>query len=434
MIHLLRKEGKNRAHHLEPVIHWSHWQLELQLRREGDDFVLYVRNKTSQEDEKRIAEESHRIKELDRLFSVGPDRLLRLGTRKNNLHLTVILAKSIKRGRGDVTSLDTIVRERIAFSGNHSINQNDKVRDEVEKRFQGQNSKNLKKVQLKCEVFNLRDNTLIDTAISDVIRDTKSKDYGSLELKDVRPRVSCREGGQNILVVTEHNVKPGTVVPVFQLFDGDNRSLVEEQWLIQPKVLEEDERTISFLSPNQKNYDKWSHLTLKLKLRRKDDSDDSESISSCNFKYHQHESSQLQIQDQQSEEIFSVCFYCNNGLLDEDQTGLVKASLPQHSGPGLKRRKISCNATRNQIANNTPPPIANPISPPVIEEFLDLPGRLLPGNTVLQRSAASVEPLSARDSAMLLLLPTLFIYPVKLSQLVFFYGCLSWSLFAMIFQ
>ena len=71
MIHLLRKEGKNRAHHLEPVIHWSHWQLELQLRREGDDFVLYVRNKTSQEDEERIAEESHRIKELDRLFSVG---------------------------------------------------------------------------------------------------------------------------------------------------------------------------------------------------------------------------------------------------------------------------------------------------------------------------------------------------------------------------
>ena len=45
--------------------------MELQLRREGDDFVLYVRNKTSQEDEKRIAEESHRIKELDRLFSVG---------------------------------------------------------------------------------------------------------------------------------------------------------------------------------------------------------------------------------------------------------------------------------------------------------------------------------------------------------------------------
>ena len=38
--------------------------------------------------------------------------------------------------------------------------------------------------------------------------------------------------------------------------------------------------------------------------------------------------------------------------------------------------------------NNTPPPIANPISPPVIEEFLDLPGRLLPGNTVLQRSAS----------------------------------------------
>ena len=93
MLHLLRKEGKNRAHSLEPVVHWSHWQLELQLRRDGDDSILHVRNKTSEEDEER---ESHRIQELDRLFSVRPDRLLRLGKEKDKLHLTIVLPKSLE--------------------------------------------------------------------------------------------------------------------------------------------------------------------------------------------------------------------------------------------------------------------------------------------------------------------------------------------------
>jgi len=282
---------------------------------------------------------------------VGPDKVIKLGKDKRNLHLTILHPKTEKRAKGDEVSLDKIVKERI---------QADQARAEAQKRFQGKNSKNLKKVQLRCEVFDLSTDTRIgSTMISEVIRDKQSKDYGSLELKEVRPRVSCCEGGRDIMVVTEHSVKKGTVVPVFQLFDAHGkRSEVEEQfeqfWLKQPQLEEpqDDDRIIKFLSPKQENYERWSHLTLKLKLRRKDDSDISESLSSCDFIYRPHNSFQFQISDIESGETSLVCVDCSFGFLDGDETGLSRASLPQHCGPGLKRRRLSSNTSRHQVVMN----------------------------------------------------------------------------------
>ena len=355
MIHLLRKEedGKNRIPTKEPVPNINHWQLELRLKAEGDVLNLYVINKTSERDEGRM------IEETDLLFSVdvGPNRVIRLGKDKRNLHLTILHPKTEKRAKGEEISLDKIVKERI---------QDDQARAEVQKRFQGKNSKNLKKVQLKVEAFDLLSNNPIDSAISEVIRDKQSKDFGSLELKYVRPQVSCCQGGRDILVVTEHPVKKGTVLPVFQLFDagGVRQKEAEEKWVSQPRVLEEDDRTIRFLSPKQEHYDNWSHFSLKLKLKRSDVSDDSESISSCDFKYNQHDSTVLQIKDQLTRQTFSVCYHCNSGSLDGDQTGLTGAALPHHSGPGLKRRRMSSNTNRAQVVSNNSPVVHSVLVPP----------------------------------------------------------------------
>ena len=511
MIHLTRKEGKNRCRAKEPVPNINHWQLELRLKTEGNVLNLYVMNKTSERDKGMI-------EETDLLFSVGPDKKISMGKKKKDLHLRILHPKTEKRAREDEVSLDKIVKERI---------QDEQVRAEVQDRFQGnQNSKNLKKVQLKCEVFDLRSKTLLDSAISEVIRDSQSKDFGSIELYDVIPRLSCCEGGRDILVVTEHPKTPGTVVPVFQLFDArNNRSVVEEHWLIQPQVLEEDDRTIRFKSPKQEHYDKWSHLSLKLKLRRRDFGDDSESISSCSFDYRQHNPAIL---DLQNGETSLVCLYCNSGILDGDQTGLTRAPIPQHSGPGRKRRKINhltvpppdmiedpvmlqsdcgttgspqtgqedennssslstpgvddepsdfammldpemlqyCNAANmsdvqpprsalklrmatadgppeltraaipqhsgpglkrrkmSSITNRNPQiptiPIANPTTPLATEELLDVLGRLLPDvePPVVQRSAIAFDPDSPWNMAIFLLMLALWKYPDSLSQLM----------------
>lgn len=345
MIHLLRKQedGKDRIPTKEPVPNIDHWQLELMLKTEDESFNLYVVNKTSKKDENR------NIEPTDLLFSVGPDKVIKLGKEKRNLHLTILHPKTEARAKGDEVSLDKIVKARIQ----------DQARAEAQKRFQGKNSKNLKKVQLRCEVFDLRTDTLIDSAISEVIRDKQSKDYGSLELKEVRPRGSCCEGGGDIMVVTEHSVKKGTVVPVFQLFDAHGkRSEVEEKfeqfWLKQPQLEEpqDDDRIIKFLSPKQENYEMWSHLTLKLKLRRKDDSDISESTSSCDFKYRPHNSFQFPILDLHRGESSFACVDCNFGFLDGGETELSRAAIPQHSGPGLKRRIMSSNPNRNPLQIN----------------------------------------------------------------------------------
>ena len=48
-----------------------------------------------------------------------------------------------------------------------------------------------------------------------------------------------------------------------------------------------------------------------------------------------------EIKDEISGETILVCHDCNYGTLDEDQTELTRVAIPQHSGPGLKRRKIN---------------------------------------------------------------------------------------------
>ena len=332
MIHLLRKEedGKNRVPSKEPVPSIDHWQLELELRRSADDWNLFVRNKLGEKDQSRG------IQRRDFLFSVGTDKIIRFGKERKNLHLTVLHPKTEQRAKGDDISLDKIVKERI---------ENEQSRKEILRKFQGKNSRNLKRVQLKCQVYDLETNALIGSAISGVIKDKSSKDFGSLEMKEVRPRVSCSEGGRNILVVTEHPMKKGSVVPVFQLFDDDGNRLRDDERLVtQPEVIEADDRTLKFSAPKQVRFMEWSERwQLKLRLRRREETEESESISWCLFQYRLHNSLVLPAQGQSD-----LCLYCSPNLLDGDTADLAGASLPSHSGPGLKRRRVS-SAVRTQV-------------------------------------------------------------------------------------
>ena len=260
MIHLLRKEenGKNRVPGKEPGPNIHHWQLELELRRSADDWNLFVRNKLGEKDKTRMSG----IQGIDFLFSVGTDKMIRFGKERKNLHLTVLHPKTEQRAKGDDISLDKIVKERII---------NEQSMKEILRKFQGKNSRNLKRVQLKCQVYDLETNALIGSAISGVIKDKSSKDFGSLEMKEVRPRLSCSEGGRNILVVTEHPMKKGSVVPVFQLFDdAGNRLRDDERLVTQPEVIEADDRTLTFSAPKQVRFMEWSEgWQLRLRLRRR---------------------------------------------------------------------------------------------------------------------------------------------------------------------
>ena len=326
MIHLARmgwsEKGKNRIPDKEPVPNIHHWRQEFLLKTEGPSSNLYVVNQTSEKD----AERKTKIAKEDFLFSVGPDRVLHLGTKKNNLHLTVLHPKTEKRSTGDDISLDKIIKERVPDV---------QMQSRIEKLFLGKNSKNLKKVQLKCEVFDLKTKSLIGRGTSSVIRD---KGYWTLEMKEVRPRVSCCRGGRDILLVTRHSVKKGTVEPVFQLFDSQGQRMKdEEHWLKQPEVKEEDERHLRFVAPRQDNHHHWAHLTLRLKLRRRDEAE-LYSSSSCNFSYRQHDSCQYWLVDQPSGQSSLVCLFCHPEILDGGNSGLPGADVPSNSGPGLKRR------------------------------------------------------------------------------------------------
>ena len=339
MIHLVRKEadGKNRVADKETVPNIHHWQLEMELKSEGRSLNLYVRNKTSEKDETR------EIPEVDFLFSIDPNRILKLGKEKKNLHLTILHPKTDKRSKGDEISLEKIVKVRI---------KNDKMGGQIQEKFSGKNSKYLKKVQLKCEVFDLESDELLGCCTSDVIKDPQSRDFGSLEMKEVRPRVSCELGGRSVLVVTEHPVKRGSVIPVLQLFDSHGQRLEDEETrvLAQPQVLETDDRMLKFLAPRQELFGSWSRdWVLKLKLRRKDTSEESESISSCDFQYRPHESFTLLDGGGQP-----VCLYCHSYILDGAQDGLSVVSLPSHCGPGLKRRRISSTVRENNTNTSTP--------------------------------------------------------------------------------
>ena len=347
MIHLVRmgwdENGKNRIPSKEAVPNIRHWQQEFLLRREGKLSNLYVRNRTGPKDAGR------KIAELDFLFSVGPDRVLRLGNKKNHLHLTVLHPKTEMRSSADDISLDKIIKERVHCA---------KTQGKIKKIFPGKHSKNLKKVQLKCEVFDLRTNSSLGFGTSSVIRD---KNYWTLEMKEVRPRVSCCQGGRDILVVTRHHVKKGMVEPVFQLFSSQGERMKDfEQWLEQPELLEEDERTLRFLAPKQDNYDRWAHLTLELRLRWREEAE-LYSNSSFSFVYRQHNSRQYQSLHQSG----WVCLFCQPEILDGEKPGLSGPSLPPHSGPGLERRRgpagraqvLLVNHSQGlEVVEDTPPP------------------------------------------------------------------------------
>ena len=219
-------------------------------------------------------------------------------------------------------------------------------RNHVKQKFHGKNSKNLKKVQLKCEVFDLNSSELIGSTKSGVIKATQSKEYGSLEMKEVHPKVSCTEGGRKILVVSEHPMKKKSVVPVFQLFDSHgNRVEDRERLLRQPEVSDQDDRMLVFLTPRQDQFHSWSHLTLELKLRRTEAQGESESLSSCTFQYHQHMRYQLPYKDENGGDVL-ICLDCDHSYLDGDQERLSR-DIPDHSGPGRKRRRMSSTVREN---------------------------------------------------------------------------------------
>ena len=316
MLHLVRKDrvGKNRVREKEPVPNVDHWKLELIVREEEGGRSVFVKNVVSERDKNRA-----QIIPTDFLFKLEDRSKIVLGKNKNNLNLVILIPKTDLRSASEDVSLGQVLDQRIPDA---------EARDLVRKHYAGKNSVNLKKMQIKVDV--IVDEETINTGVSTMIVDKSCKKEGSLDIKYVKPNMSCVRGGCEVLVVTEHKFDPKSVEPRFQLFDEQgNRHEGEEAHVSQPKIKDKDDRTITFFTPEQNSAYVLPPYQLRLILKRTNSE-----VTTPNgviFSYKPHGDL---IMDQAGHQ---VCVRC---LLNAEVSP-SSSSLPPRTGPGVKRRRVS---------------------------------------------------------------------------------------------
>ena len=314
MLHLVRKDrvGKNRVREKEPVPNVDHWKLELIVREEEGGRSVFVKNVVSERDVNRS-----KIIPTDFLFKLEDRSKIILGKNKNNLNLVILIPKTDLRSASEDVSLGQVLDQRIPDA---------EARDLVRKHYAGKNSVNLKKMQIKVEV--IVDEETINTGVSTMIVDKSCKKEGSLDIKYVKPNISCVMGGCEVLVVTEHKFDPKSVEPRFQLFDEQgNRHESEEAHVSQPKIKDKDDRTITFFTPEQNSAFVLPPYQLRLILKRTNSE-----VTTPNgviFCYKPHGDYNIMDQD--------TCVRC---LLNAEVSP-SSSSLPPRTGPGVKRRRVS---------------------------------------------------------------------------------------------
>ena len=123
-LYICRRKGREREYHKEPVPNWRMFQQEFNIR----DRKVFIRNKTSEQDEER------NIPDEDFLFELGEDNTIHLGDESTNLNMLILKNVTDQRSRDeqDIT-LGKMIQSRVPNSDIHS---------ELKKYFSGRKSVN----------------------------------------------------------------------------------------------------------------------------------------------------------------------------------------------------------------------------------------------------------------------------------------------------
>ena len=250
--------------------------------------------------------------------------VLQIGKEYGELNMIILIPKTEKRASEDDVSLNKLLKSRI----------NDpealKVLTDT---YTGRNSLNLKKVNLKVEVYSLESGQLLGNGILGAIFDTASKAHGAMDLHDATPLRSCADGGRKIVMIAEFGLAKD-VEPRFQLYDSEGKRLKdqEENLLNQPsnhtvKTVSIMKETIVFITPNQPHAEtimknRW---TVKLVARRT--SDGLVSKTKFNFDYVPHD-------------FYSPCVFCAINPDKQDLGHATIAPMRDDARPGLKKRQM----------------------------------------------------------------------------------------------
>ena len=121
------------------------------------------------------------------MFKLGRNRSLHLGKGVEKLNLVIMLPKQESRARGSDTTVKKVLESRAGDT---------EVAGMIAQRFTQRNSHRIRRLRLKVEVRDMRNNELLCSAMSGRISDVTSLRYGTLALYDCFPLVSCERGGE----------------------------------------------------------------------------------------------------------------------------------------------------------------------------------------------------------------------------------------------
>lgn len=309
MLHVARWKGKDRDRGKETVPDPSHWMTDFIVRTEGNKRKLYINNSRGDNDHDRL------VQDEDFLFEFQDT--IHLGKGNKKLSLIILHPKKDQRSSEADISLSKVLEKRIADDDQRKVIKEKYLKD------------GLSSVKLKVEV--LAD--LMSTAsspghqwqtqcYSGVIVNKSDKTVGSLDIKYVKPSISCSRGNREMMIVTEQPAKD--VTPVLQCHHLGQRDRDAEKHLQQPDprlVVIDNQYVTRFRAPAQPNIDKILNngFTVKVFLQQKNGT---YSYSGHDIIYKAHNTA-------------SECSLCNV----EEFDGLTQSSLlPSKTAPGRKRR------------------------------------------------------------------------------------------------
>ena len=208
LLHQVIKSGKNREHEREAIPNESHWKLEFLIKNEKNDQNHVERYIYA------VKKEGFDIVNIeDKLFHLDQDDRIHLGHQSKSLKVNIITPKNVKRAKPNEITTEKVLTNRI--------------KNEAEMKFlldkYIQNPISLKSVVLKVEIYNLEGNILLGSGVSGPIVDQQDPSVGSIDIKEVNPKVSCEKGGRKITLTTSQSAK--NFIPVFQLYDPNGTRL-----------------------------------------------------------------------------------------------------------------------------------------------------------------------------------------------------------------
>ena len=333
-LYICRRKGREREYHKEPVPNWRMFQQEFNIL----DRKVFIRNKTSEQDEER------NIPDEDFLFELGEDNTIHLGDESTNLNMLILKNVTDQRSRDeqDIT-LGKMIQSRVPNSDIHS---------ELKKYFSGRKSVNKTRMRLRVDIFCPHSGRLLAQTYSGSVVNTDNKSSGALDFYDVIRNQSCGEGREKIVMISQFALDK-TVRPRFQLWKVDGERVEqgeEESLLAQPseenvKIVRDN---IVFQAPRQAHLEQITSRGYTFKLVGVRGSDDYESRAH-DFHYIEHNLVTYKeflavSKDQNTFKIVEKCVFCEFDPGNSKRKSLVpklESAKPHKKRKTLDKDKVT---------------------------------------------------------------------------------------------